>query len=336
MRLPGIRLGTCTCPAVTLSRVHAGASERSAGVLLVDKAGGRTSHDVVSTARRRLGTRRVGHAGTLDPMATGLLILGFGPATRLLTYLVGLDKTYEATIRLGQGSSTDDADGELLVAAPPRFADDALAAAVAGLTGPIQQRPSSVSAIKVGGKRAHALARAGEVVELAPRPVTIHEFAVLGVDRDPDGAAAGGVPDAVEVVDVAVRVSCSSGTYIRALARDLGTELGTAGHLTRLRRTRVGPFRVEDAAPVEDAAVLAPAEVASALFPVARLDPQQARALANGIRTALAVPDAPVVAAIAPDGELLGLVEVTGGIARVLANFPLAPEPAPHDEERGP
>jgi len=282
----------------------------STGILLVDKPGGITSHDVVSRARRRLGTRRVGHAGTLDPMATGLLVLGAGPATRLLTYLVGLDKTYLATIRLGESTSTDDAEGESTGRYAVDFGDDDLSAAVARLTGDILQRPSSVSAIKVAGKRAYALARAGEAVELSPRPVTVHEFAVLNVRRGDDA------------VDVDVRVDCSSGTYIRALARDLGAALGSGGHVTALRRTRVGPFDVSAAGPVEDTPVVPAAEAAAALFPVVRLDDQRTWELAHGMRIAVDAPDAEPVAALAPDGTLIGLVAVSRGAARVLANFP--------------
>jgi tRNA pseudouridine55 synthase len=282
------------------------------GILLVDKPGGMTSHDVVARARKRLGTRRVGHAGTLDPMATGLLVLGFGAATRLLTYLVGLDKTYEATIRLGESTSTDDAEGESTGIFPVGFTDDDLAAQVRVLTGDILQRPSTVSAIRVGGKRAYALVRAGEDVELAPRPVTVTEFAVLAIRRT------------VNAVDVDVRISCTSGTYIRALARDLGTALRSGGHLTALRRTRIGPFEVSGAAPVEDAAILPPADVAGALFPVTRLDEQRAWELAHGGRVAVQGADAPIVAAIGPDGRLIGLIAVEGGRSRVLANFPAA------------
>lgn len=280
------------------------------GILLVDKAGGMTSHDVVSRARRRLGTRRVGHAGTLDPMATGLLILGVGAATRLLTYLVGLGKTYEATIRLGESTTTDDAEGESTGRFPVVFGDEDLARAVRGLTGDILQVPSTVSAIKVDGKRAYARARAGEAVELAARAVTVLAFDVLAIRRDADH------------VDVDVRVTCSSGTYIRALARDLGAALGSGGHLTALRRTAVGPFQVAAAGPVEQTPVLAPAVVAAELFPVLRLDEQAAWELAHGSRVPVSAEDAETIAAVAPDGRLIGLVEVRAGVARVLANFP--------------
>ncbi|MDF1480065.1 tRNA pseudouridine(55) synthase TruB [Leifsonia sp. H3M29-4] len=287
-------------------------SGTTSGILLVDKPGGMTSHDVVSRTRKALDTRKVGHAGTLDPMATGLLILGANSSTRLLTYLVGLDKQYLATIRLGAGSTTDDAEGELGAradaAALARVTDEAIATAVTALTGPILQRPSAVSAIKVDGRRAYALVRAGEEVVLPERPVTISAFDVLAVRRG-------------EWIDVDVRVDCSSGTYVRALARDLGDALGVGGHLTALRRTRVGPFRVEDATAPGEPELHPPAEIAARLLPVARLDEQAAADLANGKRVPLDGEGGPI-AAVAPDGRLVGLVEVAGGRARVLVNFP--------------
>ncbi len=194
-------------------------SAAPSGILVVDKPAGWTSHDVVGRVRRLAGTRKVGHAGTLDPMATGVLVLGLGPGTRLLTYLVGADKTYEATIRLGVSTVTDDAEGDLLASADAsRVPPDRLAAAVAALTGPIEQRPSAVSAIKVDGKRAYARVRAGEQVELKARPVTVHRFELSG--RRPGELAGSGV------LDLDVEVEVSSGTYVRALARDLGDALG--------------------------------------------------------------------------------------------------------------
>lgn len=288
------------------------------GILLLDKPPGPTSHDLVARTRRAMGTRKVGHAGTLDPMATGLMMLGVESSTRLLTYLVGLDKEYTATIRLGQSTTTDDAEGEVTAEADAGgVTDAAVAAAVAGLTGEISQVPSSFSAIKVDGRRSYDRARAGEEVALAPRTVTVAEFEVLQTRR-----AAG-------VTDLDVRVAVSSGTYVRALARDLGAVLGVGGHLTALRRTRVGPFSVADAvAPdAEDlpAALVAPAEVAAALFPVARPDEAAVLALEQGKRVAVPADDAPVVAVVAPDGRLVGLVAVQDGRARVLVNFPVAP-----------
>ncbi len=290
------------------------------GILLVDKPGGITSHDVVARTRRSLGTRKVGHAGTLDPMATGLLILGVGSSTRLLTYLVGLGKQYSATIRLGQSSTTDDADGELSAGRDASgLTPDDIEAGVAALRGEIAQVPSAFSAIKVDGRRSYERARAGEEVELAPRAVTVSRFEMLEERRDGP------------FVDLDVVVECSSGTYIRALARDLGTALGgstgVGGHLTALRRTAVGPFEVADAVAVDaitTAAVLPPAEVAGRLFPSARLSQEQLVRLTQGKAVELEEPDAPVVAALSPSGSLAGLVSLRGGVARVLVNFPTA------------
>lgn len=291
------------------------------GILLVDKQGGWTSHDVVARTRRLAGTRKVGHAGTLDPMATGLLILGLNSSTRLLTYIVGTDKEYRATIRLGATTTTDDAEGDILVQAPTAavvaISDDAVADGIAALTGEIEQIPSAVSAIKVDGKRAYARVRAGEEVVLAARPVTISEFELLGTTRL-DGA-----------VDLDVRVVCSSGTYIRSLARDLGAGLGVGGHLTALRRTRVGPFSVEDARPIDDIdpadRLIPAAEAASILFERFELSDQQAIDLMHGKR--IHVPDREngggvPVAAVSPTGHLVGLIEFRGKEARSLVNFP--------------
>ncbi len=203
-------------------------------------------------------------------MATGLLILGFGAATRLLTYLVGLDKTYEATIRLGESTTTDDAEGESTGRFPVAFTDDELLAAVGTLTGDILQRPSTVSAIKVDGKRAYALARAGRGGRA--RRASGDRPRIRRAGRAPYGGCRGCGKSWMPTCASPARPA----RYIRALARDLGTALGSGGHLTALRRTSVGPFDVASAAPVEDAAVLAPAEVAGALFPVAELDEQRA------------------------------------------------------------
>jgi len=286
----------------------------AAGILLVDKPRGLTSHDVVARARRALGTRKVGHAGTLDPMATGLLVLGAGSSTRLLTYLVGLGKRYTATIRLGVATDTDDADGAVTAAtdaSPVTRAE--IDRGVAGLTGEIQQIPSTYSAIKVAGRRAYDLARSGEQVELRPRAVTISRFEVLAERR------------AGAVVDLDVVVECSSGTYIRALARDLGAGLGVGGHLTALRRESIGPFEVADAILPDAIAaerLVAPEHVAARLFPVLELDAGLTAALAHGKRIPAGIPDAPVAAAIGPGGRLAGLVAVRDGSARVLVNFP--------------
>ncbi len=315
------------------------------GLLLVDKPQGLTSHDVVARARRALGTRKVGHAGTLDPMATGLLTLGADSATRLLTYLVGLDKTYETTMRLGAATTTDDAEGEVVSTADPAsvaaVTDEALAAGIRALTGEIDQRPSSVSAIKVDGKRAYDRVRAGEEVELASRRVTISAFEVLAVRRIDAGSGAHAA------IEVDARIDCSSGTYIRALARDLGAALGIGGHLTALRRTRVGPFAVADAVSLEalaeqGASLLAsPAEVAERLFPVLEVAAAQARDLGHGkLLTLPTQPDAEPVAAIErgaggghPD-RLVALISVRQGRGRTLVGFPPDPSPASAQEAR--
>jgi len=297
------------------------------GLLLVDKPQGLTSHDVVARARRALGTRKVGHAGTLDPMATGLLTLGAGSATRLLTFLVGLDKTYETTMRLGAATTTDDAEGDVVAAASvadiAAITDEQLAAGIMALTGEIDQRPSSVSAIKVDGKRAYDRVRAGEQVELASRRVTVSAFEVLAVRRSETA------------IEVDARIDCSSGTYIRALARDLGAALGIGGHLTALRRTRVGPFDVAAAVSLDTlteqgASILAtPAEVASRLFPVLDVDSTQARDLGHGKVLDLSEhADAEAVAAIerGASGEhpdrLVALISVRKGRGRTLVGFP--------------
>src|SRR5690606_1309129 len=231
------------------------------GILLVDKPGGLTSHDVVARARRALGTRKIGHAGTLDPMATGLLVLGIEGATRLLTYIVGADKTYTATMRLGQSTSTDDAEGDVIRTADPHdlatVDEGGIAAGVAALTGDIAQIPSTVSAIKVDGRRAYDRVRAGEEVQLAARQVTVSRFEVLAQRREAEG------------IELDVVVDCSSGTYFRARARDLGDSLGLGGHLTALRRTHVGSFTVADAVGIDElaeGAALSPAEAAARIL----------------------------------------------------------------------
>ena len=230
--------------------VPRGAVAAADGILVVDKPWGLTSHDVVGATRRLAATRKVGHAGTLDPMATGLLLLGIGRATRFLTYLVGADKTYEATVRLGVETTTEDADGEIVAARgcrPSDLPEGRLQEALTALTGPIQQVPSAVSAIKVDGVRAYQRVRDGQDVELQPRPVTIHELRLTAEPRkaivEADGTLSDS-PHSVQAVDIDILVSCSSGTYVRALARDLGRALGCGAHLTALRRTAVGPFDI--------------------------------------------------------------------------------------------
>ncbi|MCU1444704.1 tRNA pseudouridine(55) synthase TruB [Cryobacterium sp.] len=295
-------------------------SSTASGLVLIDKPQGWTSHDAVARTRRLANTRKVGHAGTLDPMATGLLILGINSSTRLLTYVVGLDKEYLATIRLGAATSTDDAEGEELTRAPAEtvaaLAAGAVTAGIQALTGEISQRPSAVSAIKVDGKRAYARVRAGEDVQLPARPVTVTEFELVS-STPVDG-----------FLDLRVRVVCSSGTYIRALARDLGAGLGVGGHLTSLRRTRIGPFGIDAADPLDRLdvarALIGPADAASRLFDRLDLDEQQALELSQGKR--IAAPDGAVdggpVAAIDPHGRLIGLAEYRAGEAKSIVNFP--------------
>ena len=299
------------------------------GILLVDKPQGISSHRVVSIARRRLGLKKIGHAGTLDPMATGLLLLGAGPSTRLLTHLVGLGKTYTATVRLGVATDSDDADGTPTAALGVLAADvsdDAVERAVAAQRGVIDQVPSTVSAIKVDGRRAYDLARKGEDVVLRSRTVTVSRFEVTG-RRDHTVSVDG---DQVAVVDLDVVVDCSSGTYVRALARDVGAALGTGAHLVALRRTAVGPFDVADAVDLEDdvvdvsGALIRPADVARRLFDVVTLDAGAAKHLTDGKRVAAEHPDAdgPVAAIAADDDRLVGLVSVRRGRLRVITNFP--------------
>jgi tRNA pseudouridine55 synthase len=281
------------------------------GVLLVDKPAAITSHDVVSRVRRWAGTRRVGHAGTLDPMATGVLVVGLGRSTRLLTYLVGLGKTYTATIRLGQATETDDAEGEVVAEADATgLTSSEICSAVGTLTGEIDQVPSSVSAVKIAGRRAYARVRDGEQVQLAPRRVRVHRFELTAERR----------LDTVVALDVVAEVS--SGTYVRALARDLGAALGVGGHLTALRRTRVGPYRIEDAVPLDtlpaldDSVLLSPAQAACAVLPVRHLDDREATALGYGKRLSSAGFGAGPVAAVDADGHLVAIVQEAGPTAR--------------------
>lgn len=344
------------------------------GLLIVDKPQGVTSHDIVAAVRGALHMKRVGHAGTLDPMATGVLVVGFGNATRLLNVIVEHDKTYEATIRLGQRTTTDDADGEIVSTRPaPAMSREALQAVVdARFTGTIEQVPNTYSAIKINGQRAYDLARDGQEVRLKARPITIHEFAVLdarpvlvasGEDRSGD-ALEGRTPEggesrdgSVPVLDVDVRVACSAGTYIRALARDLGEALGVGGHLTRLRRTRVGRYRAEDPRTVTAhteqrtfttrdgqtvtrsravldasgdelaARALPMVEAASAAMPVIEVSDAQAADLRFGrrIRVAGATPRGGRLAAVVPERhDLVAIVEPCGhGMAKPVTVFPV-------------
>jgi tRNA pseudouridine55 synthase len=285
------------------------------GLVIVDKPGGLTSHDVVARIRRLAGTRRVGHAGTLDPMATGVLVVGVEKATRLLGYLTLTQKQYDATIRLGQSSSTDDAEGELTKTAPATgLTPETINKAITELTGEIQQVPPAVSAIKVDGQRAYKLTRAGAAPELKPRPVTVYEFTVTDVRPAGDG----------DLTDVDATVRCSSGTYVRALARDLGDKLGTGGHLTALRRTRVGGYSLDAAQTLDQLAdrfeVMPLAQAAAAAFPRRDLSADEARRLAHGGRLAATGIPGPM-AAFAPDGSLVALLAEQDGQARPLAVF---------------
>ena len=279
------------------------------GLLVVDKPAGWTSHDVVGRCRRLARTKKVGHAGTLDPMATGVLVLGVGRATRLLGHLALTDKAYDATVRLGTTTVTDDAEGDVVEQRDASgVTDDELAEAMAALTGAMSQVPSSVSAVKVDGVRSYARVRAGEQVELAARQVTVSRFALL--ERRGD--------------DVDVAVECTSGTYVRALARDLGAALGVGAHLTALRRTRVGPFDLARARTLDqladDLQVLPLDAAVSASFPRRELDADEAVALSYGKR--LAPSGRPgALGAFAPDGRCIALLEDRDGAARPTVVF---------------
>jgi tRNA pseudouridine55 synthase len=284
------------------------------GLVVVDKPAGWTSHDVVARLRRLAGTRRVGHAGTLDPMATGVLVVGLEKATRLLGHLALTEKAYDATIRLGESTNTDDAEGELIRSVSASgVPEEALHEGIAALSGQIHQVPPQVSAIKVDGKRAYKMARAGQEVELKARPVTVHDFAIREVRRHGD------------LIDVDASVTCSSGTYIRSLARDLGEALGVGGHLTFLRRTRVGPYDLSMASTLDELAgtldVLPMAEAVAAAFPRRDVSAEDARKISHGGRLAAAGLGPGPVGVYAPDGTLLALVEETGEVARPLAVF---------------
>ncbi|KQV72822.1 tRNA pseudouridine synthase B [Nocardioides sp. Root122] len=280
------------------------------GLVVVDKAPGMTSHDVVARVRRLAGTRKVGHAGTLDPMATGVLVLGVDRATRLLGHLMLTEKAYDATIRLGVATTTDDAEGQVVETHPVvGVTEDDVRRELARFVGDIEQVPTAVSAIKVDGQRAYARVRAGEQVELKARPVTIHELVVHDV----------------ALPDVRLSVRCSSGTYIRAIARDLGRALGVGGHLTALRRTAVGAFDLSVARTLEtlseDFAVLPIADAARSTFPAIDLDEEQAADVRFGRALDLALPGDGPHAVFAPDGTFLALYERRGEQARPVAVF---------------
>ena len=290
-------------------------TDAPSGLVVVDKPSGWTSHDVVGRMRGIAGTRKVGHSGTLDPMATGVLVLGINRATRLLGHLTLADKEYVATIRLGEATVTDDAEGEITSTASASHVDEgAVRAVLPTYTGDIQQVPSSVSAIKIGGVRSYARVRAGDPVKLAARPVTVSTLELTGFRP------------AEEAVEVDVRVICSSGTYIRALARDIGADLGVGGHLTMLRRTRVGAFALDQAHTLDELekelVVAGLDDVARASFPFYDLEEREASDVRFGRPLTgidLGAPGA--VAVFAPSGEFLALYEQRGGVAKPVAVF---------------
>ncbi|WP_200307276.1 tRNA pseudouridine(55) synthase TruB [Streptomyces adelaidensis] len=291
------------------------------GLVVVDKPSGFTSHDVVAKMRGIARTRRIGHAGTLDPMATGVLVLGVEKATKLLGHLALTEKEYLGTVRLGQTTITDDAEGEITASVDAsKVTREAVDAGIAKLTGAIMQVPSKVSAIKIDGVRSYKRARDGEDFEIPARPVTVSSFAVYDVR---DAVAEDGTP----VLDLVVSVVCSSGTYIRALARDLGADLGVGGHLTALRRTRVGPYKLESARTLDqlqaELTVMPVAEAATAAFPRWDVDDRRAGLLLNGVR--LEMPEEyegrGAVAVFDPTGRFLALVESQKGKAKSLAIF---------------
>ena len=280
----------------------------ASGLVLIDKPTDWTSHDVVAKVRKAVGTKKVGHAGTLDPLATGLLVLGIESGTKLLTFLVGADKTYLATIRLGVSTVSDDSQSEVLETA----SQEALAAIentqiqqeIEKLTGIIQQRPSSVSAIKVDGKRAYDLVRSGEEVELKSREVKVSTFELVSSSKSSEG-----------FIDLEVKVDCSSGTYIRALARDLGQALGVGGHITALRRTRVGSFDVAEANQITDLENLSLtplAEAASDLFPIINLTDEQVTDLVHGKRLSDIGEQSGLIAGLSGLGDLVAVLEPVG------------------------
>lgn len=287
----------------------------ASGLVVVDKPGGWTSHDVVARTRRLAGTRKVGHAGTLDPMATGVLVLGVNRATRLLGHLQLADKEYLATIRLGESTVTDDAEGDVVTSVPVGdLSPERVVDALAPFVGDIQQVPSKVSAIKIDGQRSYARVRSGQDVELAARPVRVDAFEATATRTD--GAT----------MDVDVRVVCSSGTYVRALARDLGSALGVGGHLTMLRRTRVGGITLEHASGLDalaEAFAMVPIEEAArASFPSLLLDDVQSLEVRHGrALQGLELPRPGPVALFAPDGTFLALYEQRGPDARAVAVF---------------
>ena len=280
------------------------------GFLLVDKAGGMTSHDVVAMARKKLDTKKVGHAGTLDPMATGVLVLGIGIATRLLTYITDGKKAYQGKISLGSATHTDDKEGDVIFTAPENklqlITDSQIKEQLAGFVGNIKQRPSSVSAIKIDGKSAHARVRAGENVDIPERDITIDEIEVKQISH------------LASSIEIDLSVTCSAGTYIRAIARDLGEKLEVGGHLTQLRRTLVSPFTLEQCKDIADAQLISIAEVIEKLFPIRRLDFSESREILFG-RTIEQNQQTGVVAALDAQGEFLALLENKAQGSKIIA-----------------
>lgn len=280
------------------------------GFLLVDKAGGMTSHDVVAMARKKLDTKKVGHAGTLDPMATGVLVLGVGIATRLLTYITDGKKSYQGKISLGSATHTDDKEGDVIFTAPENklqlITDSQIKEQLAGFVGNIKQRPSSVSAIKIDGKSAHARVRAGEDVEIPERDITIDEIEVKQISH------------LASSIEIDLSVTCSAGTYIRAIARDLGEKLEVGGHLTQLRRTLVSPFTLEQCKDIADAQLISITEVIEKLFPIRRLDFSEGREILFG-RTIDQNQQTGVVAALDAQGEFLALLENKAQGSKIIA-----------------
>ena len=270
------------------------------GFLLVDKAGGMTSHDVVAKVRRRFATKKVGHAGTLDPMATGVLVIGIGNATRLLQYVVEGKKAYDATILIGKATVTDDAEGEIIFTAEEskiaEVTDEMIRRALSKMVGNISQRPSSVSAIKIGGKTAHQRVRAGEKVELPSREVTIESIDIHAIDRRASS------------IEISVSVTCSAGTYIRAIARDLGDALEVGGHLTHLRRTRVDPFDIAECQSWESAEPIATSAGIARILPIRRLVPQVLNEISFG-RVISASPESGITAGLTSTGDFAALLE---------------------------
>ena len=287
------------------------------GFLVVDKAPAMTSHDVVAVARKALGTRKVGHAGTLDPMATGVLVLGFGNGTRLLQYITDGDKSYVATVVLGAATVTDDQEGEVISEADTsKITDEEIKSGLLKMVGEIQQRPSSVSAVKVAGERAYDRVRAGEVFELAARTITISSLDILDIRRQ--GSR----------IQIDIDVTCSAGTFIRAIARDLGNQLKVGGHLSALRRTRVAGFSIDQAITFEalkgqDFKALELSDVARQTFKVRELALDEVAELSFGRPLTLNASDE-IFAALSPDNRLIALLKNEIGKAKPIAVFAAA------------